>query len=207
MGSFNSKILIIGKSGSGKDYLANLLCSKTPFFHLSNNKGVVVKPPYLSQIISYTTRTRRPNEKDTHIFVEQFDPNTETIAQTTYHGHKYWATYEQLVNNDIYIIDPQGAIDLYFKQGYKFNLLVLYLDVPWYIRWNRIRKRNSWLYACKRIFNDWIAFKSMRKVKELYGINHVMSMPNCNNTDLAAILLTCLRQFYPIEKYSFHIND
>ena len=47
----------------------------------------------------------------------------------------------------------------------------------------------------------------MRKVKELYGINHVMSMPNCNNTDLAAILLTCLRQFYPIEKYSFHIND
>mgnify|MGYP003447318525 CR=1 FL=1 len=64
-------LLVIGKSASGKDFLTNKLCERTG----------------LKQLISYTTRERRPNEGDTQIFVAEEDyeqmKNVNEVAART----------------------------------------------------------------------------------------------------------------------------
>ena len=52
-------LCIMGRTASGKDTLANKLCERTG----------------LRQVISYTTRARRVNEGDTHIFISDEDYN------------------------------------------------------------------------------------------------------------------------------------
>ena len=86
-------ICIVGRSGSGKDYLAN------EFAKLGYK---VIK--------SYTTRPKRNENEDTHIFItpEEAKTFTDKVAETTINGYEYFATFEQVKNNDIYIIDPEG---------------------------------------------------------------------------------------------------
>ena len=86
-------ICIIGRTGSGKDYLAKKL----------EEKG-------LKQIKSYTTRPKRNENEDTHTFItkEEADKITDKIAVTEINGYEYFATYSQVKENDIYIIDPNG---------------------------------------------------------------------------------------------------
>lgn len=86
-------ICIIGRTGSGKDYLAKKL----------EEKG-------LKQIKSYTTRPKRNENEDTHTFITKEEANeiTDKIAVTEINGYEYFATYSQVKDNDIYIIDPNG---------------------------------------------------------------------------------------------------
>lgn len=89
--------LIVGRSGSGKDYLANLLQSKG-----------------LKVVKSYTTRPKRYESEDTHIFVskEEADAITDKVATTTINGYEYFATKSQVEGSDVYIIDPNGVAEL-----------------------------------------------------------------------------------------------
>jgi guanylate kinase len=85
---------IIGGSASGKDSLCNILekCGYN-----------VVK--------SYTTRPRRENEVDTHIFIKKEDVSkyiNKFVAYTKIGDYEYFTTKKQLENNDVYIIDPKG---------------------------------------------------------------------------------------------------
>lgn len=86
--------LIIGRSGTGKDYLANLLAQRG-----------------LSVVKSYTTRPRRSPQEDTHIFIapEEARNYPDRVATTTIGGYEYFTTADQIRNCDVYIIDPIGA--------------------------------------------------------------------------------------------------
>lgn len=85
--------LIVGRTGSGKDYLANRLAEK----------GF----PLLK---SYTTRPRRTSNEDSHIFItpEKAAEIKDKVATTTINGYEYFATAEQVNSSKIYIIDPNG---------------------------------------------------------------------------------------------------
>ena len=95
----NFKLLIVGRTGSGKDYLARLLTEEG-----------------LSQLISYTTRPKRTPDEDTHIFItkEEADsiPKADKVATTVINGYEYFATRQQVEASDIYIIDPNGLHEL-----------------------------------------------------------------------------------------------
>lgn len=110
----NIKILIMGRTGSGKDYLASLL-----------------KKEGLTQVLSYTTRPKRRPDENTHIFIskEEADaiPAEDKVATTVINGYEYFATRQQVGENDIYIIDPKGFYEL------KANMpdtafLIIYVD-------------------------------------------------------------------------------
>ena len=91
------KILIVGRSGTGKDYLAKQLAEKG-----------------LKQVKSYTTRPKRSEDEDTHIFVtkEEAALLTDRVAETRIGEYEYFATREQVEESDIYIVDPKGYNDV-----------------------------------------------------------------------------------------------
>lgn len=86
--------LIIGRTACGKDYLASELTKQG-----------------LKGVISRTTRPRRPNEPDTHIFVtkEQAAQETNKVAYTNINDNDYYVLPEDLIGKQFYIIDPIGA--------------------------------------------------------------------------------------------------
>ena len=123
-------ILLVGESSSGKDSLATLL----------ENDGYKV-------LKSYATRPRRQNEGNTHIFispeeVEQY--KDDMIAYTKIGEYEYFSTKQQLIENDIYIIDPEGVKNLKSKID-ENDVVVIYINVSEIERMDRalhIRKDN-----------------------------------------------------------------
>ena len=122
--------LIAGESGSGKDSLVNKLCEETG----------------LQQLISYSTRPRREDEGNTHIFIskdeiEQYKDSM--IAYTQIGEFEYFSTIQQLDTSDIYIVDPKGIdylkskimLSNYYNSLYRF--VVIYINTPFYIRYDR----------------------------------------------------------------------
>lgn len=87
--------LIVGRTASGKDYLANLLKEKY-------GKKLV---------ISRTTRPKRYEDEDTHIFVteeEALKDKDKYLAYTEINNYKYYVTKEDIESKNVYIIDPNG---------------------------------------------------------------------------------------------------
>ena len=126
-------LCIMGRTASGKDSLVNKLCERTG----------------LKQIISYTTRERRQNEGDTHIFVtdddyEQMQSEGKVAAFTQIGEYKYWSTIDQLYENDVYIIDYDG---LKFLRGLNLpdvQIVSVFINVPDNIREERaLNKRKD----------------------------------------------------------------
>lgn len=91
------KYLIAGRTGSGKDFLAEKLMEYG-----------------LTAVKSYTTRPKRTDDEDSHIFItkEDADTITDKVATTTINGYEYFATKSQVESSDIYIIDPNGIYEL-----------------------------------------------------------------------------------------------
>lgn len=90
--------LIVGRTASGKNYFANLL----------TNKG-------LRRAISYTTRPKRDHEQDTdYHFVSPMRAKLikPKLALTKINNYDYFITENELKGKDIFIIDPEGVIDL-----------------------------------------------------------------------------------------------
>ena len=118
----NEKILICGRSGSGKDTFAKLL-----------------KQFGLKDVCSYTTRPRRDGEGDTHIFISENEVNKypNKIAITEINGYTYFATKEQLEEADYYIIDPNGIdyLHSHFPE-IKYRIVYIYAD-------RKIRKQRA----------------------------------------------------------------
>ena len=121
---------IMGETASGKDTLTKKLCEDTG----------------MKAIVSYTTRPRRTNEGDTHIFVddsvyEQMKDNL--AAYTEINGFRYWTTIEQIYDNDIYIIDPNGLETLENLGLEDIDLCAIYINVPIDIRLERALYRGD----------------------------------------------------------------
>lgn len=107
--------LIVGRTASGKTYFSNLL----------TNKG-------LRRAISYTTRPKREHETgDDYHFISPMRAKliNPKLATTTINNYDYFITEKELKNKDIFIIDPEGVIDL-AKALPNAVFHVLYLDVP-----------------------------------------------------------------------------
>lgn len=91
----NIKVLIVGRTATGKDYLANELKSRG-----------------MTLLKSHTTRPKRSDDEDTHTFItnEEYDAidKSTVVAHTEINGNKYFATKDDVLNCDVYIIDVNG---------------------------------------------------------------------------------------------------
>jgi guanylate kinase len=125
----NKIILMIGRSGSGKTTISNILCEKYG----------------LKSVESYTTRPKRSDDEKGHIFVtkEEFDKLDDKVAYTSYGGYEYCATRQQADECDIYVIDCDG-IKSFFK-NYRGNKqpYILFLDTSEEIAVERMRERGD----------------------------------------------------------------
>ena len=178
--------LIAGRSGSGKDSIVD---------------GVVTKG--FSRIVSYTTRPRRKNEKNTHIFITDSEVDSykdDMCAYTKIGDYEYFATYEQLKNNDIYIIDPAGIENLLSKKANhvhesleNINFIVIYVYVPQELRIGRILniRKDEIEVMAKRLKDEDKQFAEFEE-KQLYdyiitninleeSITSVINIINSNN--------------------------
>ena len=106
--------LIVGESSCGKDSLTNLL----------EKDGYRI-------LKSYSTRPRRINESETHVFITPEDVEKYRdgiIAYTKIGDYEYFATRDQLREIDIYTIDPNGV--KYIKNNVTgIRFVVIYINV------------------------------------------------------------------------------
>lgn len=113
------KYLIIGRTGSGKDYMAKILSEK---YNLKILK-------------SYTTRPQRNEQDDGHTFITPEEAATiaDRIAEWKLDNDiEYFATKQQVRDNDIYIINPEAAIRLYTNMVELVDLKIIYINAPSY---------------------------------------------------------------------------
>ena len=149
----NAKVLLVGKSGSGKNTVQDYL----------------VKKYGLKPLLSYTTRDRRFPEENTHMFItlQEYEgfKQTDFISYTFYNGNHYFATKKQFEEADIYIIDLDGVeyiskLNLELETPY----VVIYLDVPEEIRRQRMESRNDDATAIEeRLRYDEDAFREVNR--------------------------------------------
>ena len=123
----NNIFLIVGCSGSGKTTITE---------QLEHKYG-------LKSIQSYTTRPPRYDGETGHTFIsnEEFDKLVDICGYTEFAGNRYCSTAEQVENNDLYVIDPNG-ID-YFIKSYKGKKTpkIIFIDSDLTTRYDRMVKR------------------------------------------------------------------
>ena len=156
---------ILGRTASGKDSLVNKLCERTNF----------------KQIISYTTREKRTNEGETHRFVTEevynaMLANGEVAVDTNIDGNYYWATIEQLYENDIYILDYIGLKKLKALNLPNLRLISVFVNTPDEVRKTRaLNERGDDINKFRsRDFNEKAQFRDMLKNAEFdYAISNI----------------------------------
>ena len=158
-------LCILGRTASGKDSLSNKLCERTG----------------LNAIISYTTRPRRENEGDTHIFTtkevyEQMQAKDNVAAYTEIAGNLYWTTVDQLYSNDVYIIDYDGLKTLKALNLPNLRLVSVYINTPDSIREERalnLRKDDKKKFRV-RDYAEASQFREMLKNADFdYAVSNV----------------------------------
>lgn len=170
--------LIVGQTASGKDSLVNAVCNTFKPFK-QDITGQIITQTY-SQLVSYTTRPKRENEGNTHIFISKSDVEKykdDMIAYTKIGEYEYFATKEQLRNCDFYVIDYDGVEYLRSKQlDDEFRFVTIYINTPDEIRRERalsVRKDNEEIFN-KRNYNEFLQFALMRKRADFdYSINNI----------------------------------
>ena len=158
-------LCVLGRTASGKDSLVNKLCERTG----------------LKQIISYTTRPRRENEDDTHIFVSQYEyqtmlTNGDVAVDTNIAGNYYWSTIEQLYESNVYIIDYIGYQKLKELNLPNIRLVSIYINVPDNIREERAlnKRRDDRSKFRARDFAERQQFREMLKNADFdYAISNM----------------------------------
>lgn len=125
---------VVGRTGTGKDSLVDLVCSSLG----------------MKKVKSYTTRERRPGEGDgSHVFIKpvEIDQFKGRMAAYTKIGEvEYFATVEQVLEGDFYVIDPNGLDD--FRERWDFNkfpisIVVIYITVPKMTQLSRLLGRGD----------------------------------------------------------------
>ena len=107
--------LIVGRTGSGKDTYAKYL-----------------EQYELKGVCSYTTRPKRTEYENSHIFISQDEVakyEKSIVARTEINGYVYFATVDQLKEADYYIIDPNGIkyLNKHFPE-IKYTIIYIYAD-------------------------------------------------------------------------------
>lgn len=135
----NTKILIIGRTGSGKSTIENYLCDKYG----------------MTGIKSYTTRPQRGVEDNGHIFISEQEAleYINLVSSTVINGFKYFATEEQLKENDIYVIDVIGMEKL-LNNYPDYNYIILHITVPDEVRKQRTASRTNFNFEERQLSED-----------------------------------------------------
>jgi guanylate kinase len=126
-------LCVMGRTSCGKDTLVGKLCDRTG----------------LTAITSYTTRPRRTNEGNTHIFsnkeeYEKMQAEGNIAAYTNIAGNDYWTTIEQLYQHSVYIIDPKGVETLRKLDLPNLRIVTVYINTPDDVRKERaLNKRGD----------------------------------------------------------------
>lgn len=158
-------LCVLGKTASGKDFLTNKLCERTG----------------LKQLISYTTRDRRVNEGDTHIFAteedyEQMKSEGKIAAFTQIGAYKYWATTDQLYETDCYIIDYLGLKKLRELDLPGLRLVTIFINTPDDVREYRAleQRKDDKTKFRTRSFAEREQFREMQKNADFdYAISNI----------------------------------
>lgn len=158
-------LCILGRTASGKDTLANKLCERTG----------------LTQLISYTTRERRVDEGDTHIFATEEDynqakANGQIAAFTQIGRYKYWCTFEQLYAVDCYVIDYDGLQHLRALNLPNLRLVTVFINVPDDIREDRAlnKRKDDRIKFRERNLDERDQFRTMLKNADFnYAIQNI----------------------------------
>ena len=126
---------VLGRTGSGKSTVTKEAANKL------NMK--VLK--------SYTTRQRRENETDEncdHTFISPDEVEkyrNDMIAYTERVGYCSFATKQQLLDNDSYIINPTGYYELKLKtKDMNVELVTIMVNVPYNDLRQRAKKRGDY---------------------------------------------------------------
>lgn len=126
---------VLGRTGSGKSTVTKEAANKL------NMK--VLK--------SYTTRQRRENETDEncdHTFISPDEVEKyrdDMIAYTERVGYCSFATKQQLLDNDFYIINPTGYYELKLKtKDMDVELVTIMVNVPYNDLRQRAKKRGDY---------------------------------------------------------------
>lgn len=158
---------VMGRTAAGKDHLVQTLCERAG----------------LKQIISYTTRPRRANEGNTHIFISdaeynELDQSGRIAAFTQIGQFKYCCTIDQLYENDVYVIDPTGVNNLRERNLPNLRLVTIYINVPDDVRKDRalIKRGDDRLVFMKRDMAERDQFRTMLRNSDFdYAISNIDS--------------------------------
>lgn len=158
-------LCVMGRTASGKDTLVNKLCERTD----------------LKQIISYTTRERRVNEGNTHIFIsdkeyQELEDRGQIAAFTQIGPYKYCCTINQLYENDIYVIDPIGVQRLRELDLPNLRLVTVYINTPDNIRKERVlnKRCDDKLVFMKRDIAERDQFRAMLRNSDFdYAVSNI----------------------------------
>lgn len=163
----------IGRTASGKSALAKAFCEKN---------GLV-------QVRSYATRPMRPGEEvhADHIFIkpEEVDAYRDDMAAYTKIGdYEYFTTWDQLMQCDVYVIDPIGYYDLRDKiqtEHRAIKLVPVYVHLMTGIRKQRALDRGDDIEVFEKRNEDekeqFIAFeRDVKNIQELILLDNSLNM-------------------------------
>ena len=175
-------ICIVGRTGSGKDYLAKE-------FERFGYK--ILK--------SYTTRPKRYENEDTHIFISKEEANkiVDKMAVTEINGYEYFSTISQVKENDIYIIDPEGLKTLTKSVDNKEPIYVIYVFVDNNIRKEKAINRNSNTEQEIIVFNNRNDSENEQftEFERHIGIHNNGVIPFANNYNSTSIIPNCISDY------------
>ena len=140
-------IALMGESGCGKSSVAAMLDWRDG----------------IKSVQSYTDRPKRSPVEGGHIFVsaEEYDkiPNDRKVAETTFDGHRYCATADQVDECGVYVIDPDGYSELLKRYRGSKEVVPIYISTTNNVRYWRMRHRgDSDAAARERLHHDIDAF-------------------------------------------------
>ena len=173
-------LVLIGPSASGKTEVVKILINKYG----------------MNKLITYTTRTMRPGEKngvDYHfVTFSHFRAmaEAEEFIETTYYNNNYYGSKKKdVVLNKVVVLDPNGLNHLYRVLGEA--IVTVFLETPEKIRIERMRKRgDSEDDIERRIKNDNILFNKANILK----IDRVVKNETIDLEQLAADIYHFYRQ-------------
>ena len=125
-------MLIVGRTNSGKSSLIKKLCERT---------GLVA-------LQSYTTRQKRSESDNDHIFVDvkeyvRAKENGEIAIDGEIAGNYYYSTIEQLYSADLYTINPEALNRLLELDLPNIRFVVVYISCPDKTREERAIRRGD----------------------------------------------------------------
>ena len=147
-----SKIILVGKAASGKDYFKNYL-----------SFGLRLRPS-----VSHTTRPPREGEingityhfRSDEYFQKMID-NKEFFEWKEFNGWKYGTSISEMTNAIVFIFTPEGIKTL--PKWFLDESLIVYFDIDEKVRKERLKLRSDADSIDRRIKADKKDFKNFRK--------------------------------------------